>query len=61
MQIINKCTGEVLATVKVSGHSISLDEALSLTSLKVMQTEEDRENGDGVEYEDLDLVYGVDD
>lgn len=41
---------------------MTLDEALDLTPwLKVMETEEDRENGDGYEYEDLELVTSLDD
>lgn len=60
MQIINVTTGEVLATI-ITNHSMTLDEALNLTGLKVMRTEEDYEKGDGLEYEDLDLVASVDD
>lgn len=60
MQIINVTTGEVLATI-ITNHSMTLDEALNLTCLKVMRTEEDYEEGDGLEYEDLELVTSVDD
>lgn len=60
MEIINVKTLEVLATI-ITNHSMTLDEALGLTCLNVMQTEEDYENGDGLEYKDLELVTSLDD
>lgn len=56
MQIIHKTTGEVLATI-TANHSMTLDEAVSLASLKIMQEGEK----DGYEYEDLELVTSLDD
>ena len=54
MKIIQKSTGKVLADI-TTNHSMTLDEALELTDIKVMRTEEDFQDGDGYDWEDLDI------
>ena len=55
MKIINKKTMEVVAEI-VGGENLTLDEALELTGIEVMKTQEDFEACEKLDWEELDLV-----
>lgn len=52
----NKVTGEVYGRVLVGGHSVDIEHIADLLEVKIMQTEDDYMYGDGVDYEDLEII-----
>lgn len=55
MKLINTVTNEVLGHI-TTNHSMTIEEAADLLDIKIMQTQEDYEKGDGYDIEELDLV-----
>jgi len=56
MKIINKLTGETLATI-ITNRSMTIEEACNLMDIKIMQTQEDYDNEDGYDIESLEMDY----
>lgn len=53
VELYNKVTGEVYGRV-LTNHSMTIEEYAYFCNVKIMKTEDDYMNGDGVDYEELD-------
>lgn len=56
MKIINKTTGETLASI-IANHGMTIEEACALAEIKIMRTEEDYDLGEGYDIDEIDLEY----
>ena len=53
VELYNKVTGEVYGRV-LTNQSMTIEEYAYFCNVKIMKTEDDYMNGDGVDYEELD-------